>query len=85
MDHEVGPFPWSNFMFQLPWSNLRNNDFTKPLGPSLNQMWTKRNDHVPRNTCANFFNTCPKKANLEKKIKFDHSLVFLCLHLLYLK
>ena len=47
-----------------------DNQFTKPSGPSLgvNRMWTKKNDHAPKNECADFFNTCPKRAPL-KKIK----------------
>ena len=39
-------------------------------------MWTKKSDHAPENEGVDFFNTCPKRAILEKKIKFDHSLVF---------
>jgi hypothetical protein len=42
-------------------------------------MWIKRNDHAPKSECAEIFNICPKGAALEKKIKFDHSLVFSCL------
>ena len=55
MDHESptmedGLFPWSDLMVQLPWPDFLENQFTKPLGPSLgvNRMWIKKNDHAPR-------------------------------------
>ena len=72
-DHGRWPFPWSNLMVQLSWSDFLKNQFTKPLGPSLivNRMWTKRNDHAPNNECVDFFNICPKKAIL-KQLKFGH-------------
>ena len=57
------------------------------LDPSLgvNRMSTKRNDYAPKNECVDlFFNICPKQAML-KKISFDHSFIFSCLHLLSLK
>ena len=40
----------------------------RALGPSLgvNQMWTKKIDHVPKIEGADFFNTCPQKAILKK-------------------
>jgi hypothetical protein len=43
-----GPTWWSNM--HGPIYFLRNNQFTKLLGPALgvNWMWTKRNDHAPR-------------------------------------
>ena len=49
-----GLFPWFDFMFQLPWSDFLKLQFTKRVGPSLgvNQMWTKRNDHAPKNECV---------------------------------
>jgi hypothetical protein len=78
---------WPFLMVQLPWVlSLKKSNFIKPLGPSLgvNQMWTKRNEHVPKNEYVDFQNTCPKKPVL-KTIKFDHSLVFSCLHLLFPK
>jgi hypothetical protein len=61
-DHGRWPLP----MVQ---SILKNNQFTKYLGPSLgvNQVWTKINDHVPENECANFFYHIPKKGSFGKK------------------
>jgi hypothetical protein len=84
-DHGGWPFPWSGLLVQLPWSGFQKDQFTKPLGPSLgvNQMWTKRSDHAPKSECVDIFNICPKKAILREEIKFDHSLVFYCLHLLF--
>ena len=40
----------------------------RALGPSLgmNQMWTKKNDHAPKNDGADFFDTCPKRAILKE-------------------
>ena len=51
-NHGIWPFPWSDFLRNL---------FTPPLGPSLavNSIWTKRNDHAPKNDCAGFSNICP--------------------------
>ena len=37
-------------------------------------MWTKKNDYAPKSKCADFFECMPKKGNIEKKFKFDHSL-----------
>ena len=63
-------------MAQLSWSNFLTNQFTKPLGPSLgvNWMWTKRNDHVPKNGCVGFCFLC-----MSKKGSFEF---FLSLHIL---
>jgi hypothetical protein len=61
---------------------------TKRLGPSLgvNRTCTKRNDHAPTSKCVDVFSSyyMSKKGSFEKekKIKFDHSFVFSCLHLL---
>ena len=74
-----GRFPWSNLMIQHPWFDFLKNQCTKHVDPSLgvNQMWTKRNDHAPKaNVLIFFFFKCPKRANLKKKLKFDHSLIF---------
>jgi len=79
MDHEVGMgdafFPWSDFL---------KHQFTKPLGPSLgvNQMWTKRNDHAPKNKCVDFFIDV-EKGSIEKRVKFEHSFVIFYLQLLF--
>ena len=64
MDHEVGP--WKMAFFHGPIS-FKENQFTKPLSSSLgvNQMWTKRNDHVPKCECADFLDICPKKVFLK--------------------
>jgi hypothetical protein len=53
-------------MVYISWSEFLENSFTKPLGPSVGviQMWTKRNEHVARNGCADFFNIYPKRAIL---------------------
>ena len=63
MDHEVRPWKMAFFQSSTSWSNIhgpiffKKNQYTKPLGPSLgvNQMWTKENDHAPKNECADFF------------------------------
>jgi hypothetical protein len=51
--------PWSRTMDNgiFPWSNFLKIQFPKPLAPSLgvNQMWTKRNDHAPKNKCDDFY------------------------------
>ena len=51
------------------------------MAPTLgvNPMWTERNDHAPKSECADFFSICPKRT-VVKILKFDHSLVFSCLH-----
>ena len=81
-NHGGCPFPWSNFFSKIK--------IRKPLGPSVgvNQMWTQRNDHASNSDCVDFCNICPKKVLLKEKrkkekTKFDHSLVFSCLHLLF--
>ena len=76
MDHEVGP--WKRAYFNGPTSMVRllKNSVLKALGPSLgvNQMWTKTNDHAPKNECADLKNKiCPKKAFL----KINSSLLIL--------
>ena len=77
-----------DLMVQLPWSDLLENQFIKPLGPSLgvNQMWIKRNEHAPKNGRAEFFlNICPKRAVFKKKSLtiLLSCLLLSCLHLLY--
>ena len=64
MDHEVKP--WNDGIF--PWSNFLKKQFTKPLFSLLgvNRMWTKRNDHAPKTSCAGFLNICPKEEVLKK-------------------
>jgi hypothetical protein len=63
-----GLFPWSNLMFQLPWSNFSKKQFTKPLGPSqgVNPMCTKKNDHAPKSECVDFSNKLLKKRSFGK-------------------
>jgi hypothetical protein len=65
---EGGLFPWSDLVVQLPWSAFLKNQFTKPSGPSLgvNQMWTKRNDHAPKNWMCSLFKYMPEKGIFEK-------------------
>ena len=51
----------------------------------VNQMWTKRNDHAPKNECVHFLNICPKGVDFLLFyfiLEFDHSIVFSCLCLL---
>ena len=45
-------------------------------------MWTERNDHAPKCECADFFFIYVQKSAIlkRKKIKFDHTLDFSCLH-----
>ena len=58
----------------------------KPL-PPRNQYGVglpqPRNDHAQKNECADFFLTYAKKRQFSKEFKFDHSLVYSCLHLLF--
>jgi hypothetical protein len=84
---EDGIFPWSDLMAQLSWFKSLNNQFTKPLSPSLgvNRMWTKRSDHAPKSECADFIQYMVKKGSFENKLEFDHSFVFSYLHLLFRK
>ena len=92
MDHEVRPWKMALFHGLASWSkfhdlNSLKNQFTKLLGPSLgvNRMWTKSNDRALKNQCVDFFNICSKWGILKTKrrIKFDLTLVFSCLHLLF--
>ena len=85
MDYEVGPWKMAFFNGPNSWSNfhvrLLKILVLKASGPSLgvNQMWTKKNDHTPKNKCADFLNECPKRAFSKQKIKIKkivHSLVF---------
>ena len=45
-------------------------------------MWTKRNDHAPKSECGDFFEYMSKRPAFIT-FKFDHSLVFSCLHILF--
>ena len=85
---EYGLYSWSN----LPQSDLCKNQFTKPLGSSLgvNRMWTKKNDHAPKVNVLIFLIFVQEGQFWEKnqnqkiqKIRFDHSIVFSYLHLLF--
>ena len=73
---------WPNSMVQLLWSNFLNNQFTKPLGPSLgvNLMWTTRNDHAPKSECVDVFLICAQKGQFQK----NSSLTILLSSLLFL-
>ena len=75
-DHEVGPWKMAFVNGLSSWSEFIKI-VLRALGPSLgvNRMWTKKSDHAPKNEGDDVFNTCPKRAILEK-IKFAHSLVF---------
>ena len=75
MDH--GRWPISMVRFQGPISY--ENQFTKRLGPSLRvnqEEWL-----CTESECADFFNTCPKRAVL--KGKENQVGPFSCLHLLF--
>ena len=85
-DHGRWPFPWSDLMVQLPWSDfLRKNNLQSLWGPSLgvNQMWSKRNNHAPKSECVFFlfFNICPKRAFKKKDSSLTILLFSLGLHL----
>jgi hypothetical protein len=76
MDHEVGLWKMAFFHGPTWWSNFHGliekiHQSTKLLGPSLgvNWMWTKRNDHAPKNESAEVFNICPKRVVLRKEIQ----------------
>jgi hypothetical protein len=89
MDHEVRS--WKMAFSYGPISpvsvvrSLKEINFTKSVGPSLgvNPMWTKRTDHSPKMNMLIFLICAPKWH--QKKIKFDHSIVCFCLHLLPLQ
>ena len=91
MEHEVGPWmmAFSHGPTSMVWFLIIIIIIiTESLGPSLgiNWMWTKRNDHAPRTECVDFFWYMPKKGIFEFFfLKFDHSLVFSCLHFLFPK
>ena len=57
IDDEVGS--WKMVIFNGPrsWSDFFTKNSIESLGPSLgvNRMWAKKNDHVPKSECANFF------------------------------
>ena len=62
MDHEVRPWKMAFFHGSISWSNFHGlislkKKSTKLLGPSLGvtRMWTKKNDHAPKNECVGFF------------------------------
>jgi hypothetical protein len=79
-----GLFHGSEFMVQLPCSNLLKNQFKKPLGPSLgvNRMWTKKNGHAPRSKmCWFFYIYASKKAILKRKKNLTIFLSSLGFHL----
>ena len=83
MNHEVRSwkkafFQWSEFMVQL----LKKLVLIV-LGPSLgvNIMWTKKNDHVPKSECADFFIYMPKKDGFEKNSSLTILLSSFGLHL----
>ena len=84
MDHEVGPWKMAIFHGSSSWYVFLKKNYIKSLGSSLgvNWMWTKRNDHAPKSNVLIFFKS-PIREILKIKIKFDHSLVFSCLHLLF--
>jgi hypothetical protein len=71
---EEGISQWSKFMVRL-----LKKIVLKALGSSLgvNQLWTKKNDHAPKNDCGDlFFIYMPEKGIFEKRIKLSHSLIF---------
>ena len=55
----------------------------KALGPSLgvNWMWIKKNEHAPKNECANFFQYMFKKGSFEKNSSLTVLLFSLGLYL----
>ena len=66
--------PWSRTMEDglFPWSNFLENQFTKPLGPSLgaDRMWTKRNGHAPKNECVlSYLNISPNGSFEKAKVR----------------
>ena len=62
---------WPLSMVRLSWSDFIKKLVLRALGPSLgvNRMWTKKSDHAPKSEDADYFNTCPKRAILEKKFE----------------
>ena len=77
------PWTWSRTMEDglLPWSNFhgpisQKNNLQSLLGPSLgvNWVWTKRNDHAPKNECAHYFNICLKMTVMKKNQVWPFSL-----------
>ena len=84
---------WHFVMVQLdgPTSMVQYLDTSiyKVFGPlnRCKQVWTKWNDHAPKCKCVYFYfyKYMSKKVSFEEKFKFDHSLVFSCLELLFPK
>jgi hypothetical protein len=81
MDHEVGSWKRAFSVVRVHGPTSYEISF-EALGLSLgvNQMWTKKNSHAPKNECVDFkYIYMPKKGIFEKKkkeFKFDHSSVF---------
>jgi hypothetical protein len=69
---------WLCSMVRLPWSNSLNNQSTKSLGPSLGDTkWGPRGMTMYQKMNVMVF------LLIYAQIKFDHSLIFSCLHLLF--
>ena len=87
LDHGRWFFSWFDLMVWFLWSNFLGNQFSKPLELLLGVndiLRSKRNDHAPKSACTFIYIYMPQKI-LMKKLKFNHSLVFSCLHLLFLQ
>ena len=90
MDHEAGPWKMVLFYGLTWWSNfhgpnLKTNNLQR-LTLGVNQLWTKRNDHAPKNELAIFLKYVPKiiwKKNQDLTILLS-SLVFTSLIFLFL-
>ena len=64
MDCEVRPWKMAFFHGTTSMVRFLEKTILQSLwGPSLgvNQMWTTRNDHAPKNECVDCFNICHKR------------------------
>ena len=81
---EDGLFPWSDLMLQHPWSEFLQKSVYKAFGPLIRCKPNVDQGEWPctKSECAKKINICPKRANL-RKVEFDHSFAFSCLHVLF--
>ena len=77
-DNGRWPFQWSEFKVQLIRSDFFKIVVMKALGPSLgvNWMWTKKNDHAPKNERIDFVKYMSKKGNVERMFQVTIVLSF---------
>ena len=73
MNSDHGRWPFS--MVRLSWYDFLKKQFTKSLGPKCGP---RGDDHAPKNEWVDYLNYMSQKSSFNlKKIKSDHSLVFI--------